>query len=103
MTQPRNVVRLDPDLADLIGPYLASRRQNLEAMTSALGTADWGTLASLAHKILGTAGSYGFHELSTIGGALEDAAIARDELGVRRGLIRYSDYLTTLVVTYAAA
>jgi HPt (histidine-containing phosphotransfer) domain-containing protein len=98
----RNVVRLDPDLADLITPYLATRRQHLEEMRAALTRGDWDTVSGLAHKTHGTAGSYGFHDLSRIGAEIEQACTVRDQLGARRGLAEFENYLATLVVSYAA-
>lgn len=102
MTRPRNIVHLDPDLADLIAPYLESRRQNLDQMKTALARGDWEELRALGHKVLGTAGSYGFHDLSRIGGEVEAAALARDGARVERGLREFEEYLNGIVVTYAA-
>jgi HPt (histidine-containing phosphotransfer) domain-containing protein len=96
------VVQLDPDLADLITPYLETRRQNLAEMKAAATRGDWAAVAALGHKILGTAGSYGFHDLSRIGGEIETAALTGDAVGVARGLREIEDYLNGLVLSYAA-
>ena len=70
----RIIIRPDPDIADLAPDYLEGKRAELAAMSDLLAAGDLEAIAKQAHRILGTAASYGFTDLGRMAGELEQAA-----------------------------
>jgi HPt (histidine-containing phosphotransfer) domain-containing protein len=72
------LVKIPADVADIAPGYLQNRIRDLDTLKDALARKDFDSIAKLAHKIKGTAGSYGFDDLSVIAKALETAAKSQD-------------------------
>lgn len=96
----RLVVRVDPDLSDLIPGFLAHKREDAARIRSAMDESDYDTLGKIGHKLKGEGGSYGFDAISEIGLALEQAAKSRDVAGVRRCVEELSAYLASVEIVY---
>ncbi len=62
----------DPDMRDLVEFFVA----DLHARSSAIRTArehfEWSTVARIAHQLRGSAAGYGFTDLGTLAGKIED-------------------------------
>lgn len=69
---------MDQTLADLRPKFLQNRRRDIDALENALGVKDFEQIRTIGHRIKGLAGSYGLDEIGQIGGALEQAALAKD-------------------------
>ena len=67
-------VRIPTELMDIAPAYLESRKRDLAALKDALTRKDFDFIARLSHKTKGTAGGYGFAELTVIAKSLEMAA-----------------------------
>ena len=87
------VVRIDPDLADLVPRYLALRADDLVALREALPAGDWERIRRVGHSMRGTGMSYGFDRLTEIGGDLESAAKVEDAEAIRSQTEALADYL----------
>ena len=90
------LVKVDPDLADLIPGFLENRRKDITAMLAALDRGDFETVRILGHSMKGAGGGYGFNAVTEIGAALEQAAKNQDRGTVRAlvdGLGAYLDRL----------
>ncbi len=72
------MVAVDPDLQDLVPGFLENRRKDAAALDRAAQAKDLSTVRLLGHRMKGDGGGYGFHEISKIGDALEQAAIRED-------------------------
>ncbi len=59
--------------------FFASLQETLTRAEQALADGDWPVMEKQGHTIKGTAASYGFHALSSLGGALEFAAGEKDD------------------------
>ncbi|KKL12809.1 hypothetical protein LCGC14_2532050 [marine sediment metagenome] len=68
----------DPDLAEIIGEFVADLGNQAEAMRQALAHGHHGELRRLAHQIKGAGGSYGYPSLTDSARELERAAKAED-------------------------
>jgi HPt (histidine-containing phosphotransfer) domain-containing protein len=79
--------------AKLIPGYLRNCRMNIIAMRDALDRADFETVRSLGHQMVGTGAMYGFQFISDAGGAIEQAAESSNLDGSRDGVGKLSDYL----------
>lgn len=98
MTAP--VVEVDAELADLIPRYLSNRWSDLGSARELLGQRDYFLLSRMAHRITGSAASYGFRELGFIAGALEVAAERQDAAAVEAQLEAYDAFLRTVRIEY---
>jgi Hpt domain len=79
--------------AKLIPGYLRNCRMNIIAMRDALDRADFETVRSLGHQMVGTGAMYGFQFISDAGGAIEQAAVSSNIDASRDRVGKLSDYL----------
>ncbi len=87
------VVKVDPDLEDLIPMFLDNRRQDVETLTEALAGRDFEKIRFVGHDMKGSGGGYGFQGISDIGNRLEAAAKNSDAETVETCIRELSDYL----------
>lgn len=100
MNQRKIIVRVDPDIEDLVPGFLRHRRTDVNSIREALDNDNYETIMSLAHKIKGQGGSYGFDTISEIGEAIEVAAKSEDTEGVRQKVAEFASYLEQVEVIY---
>lgn len=98
----RNVVRVDPDLVGLARAYLEKRARELAAIEHAVARSDYAALQRIGHNLLGSGRMFGFDELTTIGGELQQAADACDAARVRHLKQRIADFVLRTRVEDAA-
>lgn len=91
-------VIIDKELEDLIPDYLGNRKKEIAALTELFLKKDLPQIQAIGHKLRGSAGSYGFSELSEIGKELEEKAKVSDSISVNHALNRYRLYLKRLIV-----
>ncbi|MGH7931715.1 MAG: response regulator, partial [Candidatus Binataceae bacterium] len=96
----RVVVRVAPDLSDLIPGFLEHKRADSKLVEAAIERADHETLSHLGHKMKGEGGSYGLDAISEIGDAIEQAAKARDLATIRLLAAELSAYLEAVEVVF---
>jgi len=94
------VVRIDPDLEELIPGYLDNRRRDIQALEEALAREDFDTSQRLGHTMKGSGGGYGFDSISAIGMAIEEASKNRSLDQVRHAVGELADYLDRVQVVY---
>jgi len=100
MTGNKIVVKVDPDLKELIPGFLANRRKDITTLRDALAKGNVAQVQSTGHSLKGVGGGYGFAEMSAIGAELETAAKAGN-VGVLAGLVdRYAAYLDRVEVVF---
>jgi HPt (histidine-containing phosphotransfer) domain-containing protein len=93
-------VYIDPDLAEIIPGFLGNRRRDVQFLQTALQQNDFNTIRVLGHRMKGDGGGYGFDAISTIGEALELAAVRQDRQAIEQRTSELDDYLTRLDVVY---
>jgi PAS domain S-box-containing protein len=64
----------DAEMGELINDFVSSLDERLNEIANFASLCDWQNLAARAHKLKGSAGMYGFQELSSAASALERAA-----------------------------
>jgi signal transduction histidine kinase/CheY-like chemotaxis protein/HPt (histidine-containing phosphotransfer) domain-containing protein len=64
----------DPDVGELVDVYVQEMPERIKALDTQAKSRDWHQLARTAHQIKGSAGSYGFGELTPYAARLETAA-----------------------------
>lgn len=100
MSDEKIVVKVDPDLEELIPGFLENRGRDLVKMRAALAGNDLPGIQSIGHSLKGVGGGYGFMRMSDLGAEIEKAARTGDA-GALPGLIdALADYLGRIVVEY---
>jgi len=94
------IVKVDPDLSDLIPGFMARKHQDVEAIRAAVISADYAGLSNLGHKIKGEGGSYGLDRISAIGEELEAAAQRQDATACQDLADRLAEYLNTVEIVF---
>jgi hypothetical protein len=94
------VVEIETELADLLPQYLSNRWADLVAARELLHDGDFTGLAHIAHRIRGTAASYGFRQLGDIAGAIETAAETGDSESIEHRLADYDAFLRSVRIEY---
>jgi hypothetical protein len=100
MTGNKIVVKVDPDLKELIPGFLANRRKDVTTLRDALSKRDCAQMQSTGHSLKGVGGGYGFAEMSAIGAEIETAAKAANVEALGGLIERYAAYLDRVEVVY---
>jgi len=61
----------DPELYDLVKMFVEEMPTRVDRLIKEFGKKNWDDLKNLAHQLKGTAGCYGFGEITTVAGKLE--------------------------------
>lgn len=93
-------VEVDAELADLIPQYVSNRWSDLAFARQLLGNGDFYLLSRMAHRIRGSAASYGFSRLGEIASMLEEAADREDAAAVDAQLEAYDAFLRSVRIDY---
>ena len=94
------IVQIDADLEDIVPSFLENRKKDLEQIEIFLKEKDWGHIESIAHKLAGNAGSYGFNELGEIGIKLEEACQQAQFEEIKKYCDQYYQYMDNVKVEY---
>jgi CheY-like chemotaxis protein/HPt (histidine-containing phosphotransfer) domain-containing protein/anti-sigma regulatory factor (Ser/Thr protein kinase) len=71
-----------PDIADLVEAYIERLPATVRSIREAAAKTDWDALENVIHRLKGSAGNYGYPELSKLVASLELHVIDRDKPGV---------------------
>ena len=100
MSDEKIIVKIDPDLEELIPGFLTNRAADLATLRDALAAENYPSLQSLGHSLKGVGGGYGFTGMSEIGAAIETAA-KQQNLEELKGLVeQYGNYLASVEVVF---
>lgn len=94
-----SLIREDPDLRDLVEEFVQALPERLRELHEAFAATDWTRCQTLAHRLKGAGGSYGYPVLSDVARLLEErfkAASAED-------VTTYFAYLERVLVAARAA
>jgi len=94
------VVKVDAELADLIPNYMSNRWADLRTARQLLIARDFDELSRMAHRIRGSAASYGFVALGDIIQVLETAAVEQDAAATEVQLGAFEAFLHTVRIEY---
>lgn len=91
-------VAVDPDIIDLAESFLSNRRGQIKEWREAVTVGNTHLLHRLGHELKGTAGSFGFQDLSELSAQLEHALADGNLDGAGDTLERMIDYLVRVQV-----
>ncbi len=100
MSEDKIVVHIDIDLEDLIPGFLENRQSDLQKLEQALGDQDFEILRSIGHNLKGVGGGYGFHDMTTLGAAIEESASENKLEIVNENVKKLSNYLSSVEIVY---
>jgi HPt (histidine-containing phosphotransfer) domain-containing protein len=69
----------DPDLAEIVELFVEEMPCRVSELQLRYGDADWAGLGRLAHQLKGSAGSYGFEQITPLASRLELACRAASD------------------------
>jgi HPt (histidine-containing phosphotransfer) domain-containing protein len=96
----RIVVRVDPDLKEIIPDFFAFRHRDVRTVTELVAQGDFARIKVIGHNIKGAGGGYGFDAISEIGQRLERAAEQSAIADVHGCIRELADYLAQVEVRY---
>lgn len=62
----------DPEMLDIVEEFVEGLRPRLDELKAAFEARNWGHLETLAHRLKGAGGSYGYPQLSEVGAEMEE-------------------------------
>jgi HPt (histidine-containing phosphotransfer) domain-containing protein len=72
----------DPEMAELIGLFLAELPKRVDSLTQAWRAREFQTIQRLAHQLKGSSAGYGFPAIGTAAAKVEDSIRANDNVQV---------------------
>jgi HPt (histidine-containing phosphotransfer) domain-containing protein len=94
------VVYVDPDLEEIVPGFLDNRQKDVETLKSCMENGQLETIRLLGHRMKGDGGGYGFDAISSIGHALEQAALRGDLATIRERTMDLINFLTRVRIVY---
>lgn len=82
----------EPEVAELVPGYLANRRRDVSLLIRLVEhdtLESWAQIETIAHRVAGTAASYGMPQLGEIAREIEKRARASDFTGARLFVISF--------------
>jgi PAS domain S-box-containing protein len=89
----RDVVRVDPDIVDLVPRFLENQRSHPALILELAAGGDFESARRLAHNMKGTGKGYGFDVISSFGASIEQAASRGDATEIHRLTRQLESYL----------
>jgi len=94
------IVYVDSDLEELVPEFIENRYEDIEKINAWLDSNEMGEIQRLGHSMKGSGGGYGFHELTNLGGELEQAAMRGDKDEIDDLNKKLAQYLKVVKVVY---
>ncbi|PKN06520.1 MAG: Hpt domain-containing protein [Deltaproteobacteria bacterium HGW-Deltaproteobacteria-7] len=95
------IVKIDPELEDLIPQFMENTRKDIDAIVKALSENDLGTVRRIGHSMKSYGSGYGFDDISKTGKAIEGAALSNNLSAVSECVNALTNYLNQVKVVYA--
>lgn len=94
------VIKVDPELAELIPRFLENRSSDVKTMREALPKGDFELIQRIGHGMKGAGSGFGFDAVTEIGTRIESAAKVRDSESIQKEIEALDYYLQHLEVVY---
>ncbi len=92
------VVRIDPDIADLVPGFLKNRAADVGLIAGHLADGNLEQVKIIGHSMKGAGGGYGFDAITDIGARIETAAGSGDVAAIESAAEELRDYLARVEV-----
>lgn len=87
------IVKVDPEIADLIPGFLENRKKDVEQMETHLETENFEEIERLGHSMKGSGAGYGFAGISEIGEFIEIAGKEKNVEDIKKRIEELKGYL----------
>ena len=98
--QSKIVVKVDPDLSELVPKFLSNRRSDIEIINIGLKKSDYEVIAKLGHIMKGAGSGYGFDAITEIGARLEKFGKEKNPEMLQSAVQELEDYIKRVEVVY---
>lgn len=98
--QARIIVRLDPDIEDIVPIFFEKLNEEIEMALKSLERDDFEDIQIWGHILKGAGSGYGFDRVSEIGECLEQSAKSQNADRTRKLVEELSNYLEQVEVVY---
>jgi len=92
------VVKVDPEIADLIPGFLNNREKDIKTMESCLKDGNFEQIERLGHSMKGSGAGYGFKGISEIGRFIEIAGKEKNVKKIKEGIEDLRDFLNRVEI-----
>ena len=96
----RLTVEIDSEVQSIVPEFLENRKKDCLLISSLLEIDSFSEIRTLAHRMKGSGGSYGFDDISEIGEIMEEAALNEDRETVSIQILLLTRYLERVKVVY---
>ncbi len=93
-------IEVDKELIEILPTFLSNRQKDTVTLKEMLTSKDLAGIKKLGHKVSGSSGGYGFHELGNIAKSLEIAAESGNEQEVSSLIEQFIKYVESIEVEY---
>ena len=99
VSSERITVKIDPDIADLIPPYLEDCDSNVQQLKKGLDEEDFAVIKGIGHNLKGSGMGFGFPKITELGTQIEISAIEKDPENLSSLIENLEDYLKRVDIT----
>ena len=92
------IVRVKPEIKDLVPGYISHRKSDVVAMKDLLKQGKFDELKVLGHKMKGGGKLYDLDQVTILGDKIEKASIVKDSAPIAEALEILGDYLDRVEV-----
>ncbi|MEJ2567929.1 MAG: Hpt domain-containing protein [candidate division WOR-3 bacterium] len=92
------VVKVDPEIADLIPGFLKNREKDIKTMESCIKESNFEQIERLGHSMKGSGAGYGFDGISEIGKFIEIGGKEKDTEKIKKGIEELKNYLNRVEI-----
>ncbi|WP_127715785.1 Hpt domain-containing protein [Halobacteriovorax sp. HLS] len=93
-------VEIDQDLEDIVPGFLENRKKDIELLKQFSNEKNLSEIEKIGHKVSGSSGGYGFHDLGQIAKEIEKLAMANTETGINELIEKFEDYVNNVKINY---
>jgi len=93
-------VEIDEELEDIVPGFLENRRNDIVKLLSFFEERNYDELERIGHKVSGSAGGYGFHDLGKIAKSIEINAPKNNDDELSRLITEFKGYVENLEIRY---
>jgi signal transduction histidine kinase/CheY-like chemotaxis protein len=94
-------IQIDPEILSLVPRFLAGRGNNIVKIRKELDAGSFEGIRVMGHEMKGSGESFGFTEITRLGAAIEEAALAEDAERVARLTNHLEEYLRRIKISPA--
>ncbi len=94
------IVEIDDDLEDIVPGFLENRKNDVLELQNFYEKREFKEIERIGHKVSGSSGGYGFHQLGKIAKEIELSAGEENEEKVRKLITDFIDYVDNVEVKF---